>query len=178
MPSRLSRVYMQQAKLVRDRGRAAASRAFMALPAVDDDHFEEWLDGVRPVTNATSTASASLAQAFIYSAAVVVIYHALDASKYTQEQIGVTPFGDRYRDPFIGFYNALGNGKNEEDARAIGASRAGLVVDSDARGASPTMMGDAAARVEAESTRRLRGYARIPEPDACSFCELAATRTY
>jgi hypothetical protein len=178
MTRRLSHVYMTQALALRNRGRAAASRAFLALPAVDDDHFEEWLDDVRPITNGTSSASASLAQAFVYASAAVVVRHVLNPADYTQEQIGVSSFADRYRDPFIGFYGALGKGQSFEDALAVGASRAGLVVDSDAQWAATTMMGDAAGRVEAESDKRVRGFVRVPEADACAFCQDAADRTY
>lgn len=181
MPTRKGlfvRTYMTQAKTLRDRGRAGAAQAFMALPEVNDDHYDEWLDQVRPITNATSSASAQLAQAFVYASAAVVIQHVLNPADYTQEHIGVSSFAERYRDPFIGFYNALGQGKGVDEARDIGASRAGLVVDSDAQWAATTMMGDAAGRVEAETPKRVRGFVRVPEPDACSFCEQVADRTY
>jgi hypothetical protein len=164
---------MQQAKDLRDRGRKAAVARFMALPAVDDDHLGDWLDDVRPVSNGTASSSAQLASAFLAYSAGIVIARAIDGAKYTQDEIGTKPFADRYREPFIATWSALGNGQPFDQAQEAGAARAGLLVDEDAQWAQTTAMHDTEA-VLADEGRTIRFYRRVPEEDACSFCSLVA----
>jgi hypothetical protein len=149
---------MQQAKDLRDRGRKAAVARFMALPAVDDDHLGDWLDDVRPVSNGTASSSAQLASAFLAYSAGIVIARAIDGAKYTQDEIGTKPFADRYREPFIATWSALGNGQPFDQAQEAGAAPA---------------MHDTEA-VLADEGRTIRFYRRVPEEDACSFCALVA----
>lgn len=177
MTSALALRYMSQSKALRDRGRAVAARSFLTLPEYTDETFAEWLAMAGPVSDATAQASAGLASSFLSTATGIGHAGALDVAAYTQAAIGVQPFETRYRDPFIAVWNHLGKGEQPAEARAAGASRAGLIVDEDAQWAASRAMRDTATKA-AEAGRPIRGYQRIPEADACSFCLLVSTRTY
>lgn len=177
MSTALALRYMSQSKALRDRGRTVATRSFLTLPAYNDETFADWLAMAGPVSDATAEASAALASSFLSTVTGIGHDGALDFAAYTQGAIGVQPFETRYRDPFISVWNHLGKGERLDEARAAGASRAGLIVDEDAQWAATRAMRDTATKA-AQAGRRVHGYRRIPEARACSFCRLVASRPY
>lgn len=153
--------YQGQLAIVQARTMAAARSAFAGLDGYDREHVAEYERRIRPAMTAGKVAAVRLATG---TAALLLgrAAPAIDPAK--------VPVELEARGPFLQMWHAFSEGRPYVEALAAGLGRAeddasDLVVSSGRLGVG----------LASEGHER---FVRVPEPDACDWCEMVAEQTY
>jgi hypothetical protein len=172
----------------------AAAAAWLGLGSYDEEDVPRFLARVVPVILAAQRQSVALTVAFLASAigrrpAPVQVEQLVGAAirTATPEVIAASQRGGLalapdatgvppqivYRRPFVGVWNALGEGTPWADAVDAGRERVAGTAAFDVQNAMRHTL-----RAVGEADDLILGYRRVPDSDACPLCVLAAGRRY
>lgn len=143
----------------------AVAAAWAGLPGYDEVDVDPFVAQAVPLVLAGQRQSAALTEAFL-ARALGRRPVGLDLN----EVVGAaarngTPPEQVYRRPFVTVWTALNTGVQWEQAVASGLARAASTAEMDVQLASRATYGS----VEA-ADNRIRGYRRVADADACTFC--------
>lgn len=167
MSTPLARAHITAQEKLRALAVLGVSNVWASLPAYDEANVAQWLARVLPIVEAAQRQSVSLTEAFL-------------ARSLGRGPIGVPPAGligagvrngappaDVYRRPFVTVWTALGAGTAWADAVHAGLARARETAAMDVQ-LSRRATYAAVQGVDG----RIRGYRRVADGGACSFCQL------
>lgn len=164
MTSKLDAAYNRRQLQLRQRAVDTLSRAFVERDDFDDE--AGWLDEAAPIAQGGTSSAAALASAWIaYKIGTKVV-------ELSERATNPYQFADRYATPLQAALAVMAGGGDRPAALEAGAKRAGDVLDVDMQ-----WSGVHGAREQGKASGVTR-WRRVPEPEACELCTLAADRIY
>lgn len=148
---------------------AGVAAAWAGLPGYDDGNLGEWLSGVLPLIAAAQRQSVSLTEAFL-ARALGRAALGVDPATLTGAAVraGAAP-EDVYRRPFVTVWTALKAGTAYDQAVAAGLARATGTATMDVQLAHRATL-----QAVQDRDPMIRGYERVPDAGACSYCQALA----
>jgi hypothetical protein len=162
--TKLDAAYNRRQIQLRERATGALHRLFVERD--DFDNEEAWLEEAAPIASGGTSSAAALASAWI---AYTLGTKAVELSDRATQPY---KFEDRYGTPLQAALAVMSNGGERAAALEAGAKRASDVLDVDMQ-----LSGVRGAREQGKANGVTR-WQRIPEPEACELCTLAADRVY
>lgn len=143
----------------------AVAEVWKTLPAYDEADVGAWLARVQPIVLAAQRQSVAVTNAYL-ARALERQPVAVDPSRIigAAARNGAAP-AEVYRRPFVTIWTALKAGTPYADAVAAGLARATSTAATDVQLAARGTF----AAVQAADPR-IKGYRRVPDAGACSFC--------
>lgn len=174
MPSsQLAAAHIEGQRRLRVRAARAAQLAWESLDSYNEDDLGPWLNLILPLVLGSQRSSALLTNQFLASA--------VDRRPLPVPIAEVTGAAVRngtdpttvYTRPFVSVWSELKQGKAWEEAVKAGMDRATSAVQTDTQ-----LSMRATLQVVGSKDDRILGYQRVPDGDACTFCQLIAGRRY
>jgi hypothetical protein len=162
--SRLADAHITAQERLRGLVEAAVTRAWAGLPGTDDADVAGWLATVVPIVTTGQATSVALTDAYLAQAlqrppAGIV---AADIIPGLRGGVGAD---EVYRRPFVTLWTALKDGRRYEDAAAAALARATSSAAMDVQLASRATF-----QAAQDADPAIRGYRRVPDGGACTFC--------
>lgn len=157
---------------LRDRVEQTAGQMWQRLGSYNEPDVERWLAQVVPLIHAGQSQAVTLTDAYL-ARALDRQPVGLDPQTVIDAARNGVPATEVYRRPFVDVWGGLKDGKQWQEAVALGLERATSAAAMDMQLAMRT-----AARDIGESDSAIRGYMRVPDAGACDFCQLVAEQTY
>lgn len=173
MSRQLAEAHIRAQKRLRDAAVRAVSTAWQQLPAYNEQDVPRFLNMAIPAVTAAQRQSALVTNAYL-ARAIRRPVAPLDVAAVTGPAVRAgTPPEEVYRRPFVTVWTSLKAGNQLEDAIAAGLARA---AGSAAMDVQLTMR--ATLQYVGMREDRILGYARVPDGDACNFCQLISGQRY
>lgn len=170
----LDRRYQEAYAGIRARAAAAIAAAWAGLSSYDEADVAPFVDVAVPAVLAGQRQVVAVANAYLARATRTQVANLPIPTLIGSGVRGGTAPADVYRRPFVTVWTALKNDTPWEDAVKSGLERAASTAETDI-----ALSNRAAAVAYAErSSARIIGWERVPDGDACDFCELASTQSY
>lgn len=165
MSTALARAHITAEARLRALVTQAVGVAWSGLPGYDEDNVDQFLSTAVPIVRAGQRQSIAVTEAFL-------------ARTLGRRPVGIVPdeildrlrngaeLDDVYRRPFVTVWTSLKENGLYDQAVAAGAARATSTAAMDVQLAMRGTM----ARVQEVDTS-IRGYRRVADPGACTFCQ-------
>ncbi len=173
MASQLATAHIEGQRRIRARAARAAQIAWESLSSYDEDDLRLWLTLILPLVLGSQRSGALLTNQFL-ARAVGRQPLPVPLPEVTGAAVrnGTDP-RTVYTRPFVSVWSELKQGKQWNDAVAVGMDRATSAIQTDAQ-----LSMRATLRVVGGKDDRILGYQRVPDADACPFCKMIAGRRY
>lgn len=173
MSRQLAEAHIRAQKRLRDAAVRAVSTAWQQLPAYNEQDVPQFLNRAVPAVTAAQRQSALVTNAYL-ARAIRRPVAPLDVAAVTGPAVRAgTPPEEVYRRPFVTVWTSLKAGNQLEDAIAAGLARAAGSAAMDVQLTMRATLQDVGMRED-----RILGYARVPDGDACNFCQLISGQRY
>lgn len=165
--------HIEAERRLRDQTATAIAQAWTQLPSYDDTDVPSFLARAIPVVLAAQRVSAALTNAFL-GQRLGRQPLPLDLAQLVGAAVrnGAAP-EDVYRRPFVTVWSSLQDGVDHADAVLAGLERATSTAMMDVQ----LTMRQTLVQV-GELDERIVGYQRVPDGDACEFCQLVSGMRY
>ena len=161
MATPLVEAHIRGEKRLREIAILAVTRGWRNLPAHNEANLAQFFSAVLPVVQSAKRSSVVLTAAYLARAAERQP-EGLDVDDILSRLRNGVPAEEVYRRPFIGMWQALGEGQTYADAFEKGLARAVSTAAMDVQ---------LAMRGTAEALDTGYGYVRVADGNACAFCQ-------
>jgi hypothetical protein len=151
----------------------AAGFAWTALPSYQDNVVDDWVSNVSSVMAIAQDRAAALTEAFLarrLGRQPLGVNRALVTGPAVR---GGVPLEEVHRRPFVTVWSALQAGTDWDDAVAKGLARVTSTAATDVQ-----LSMRATLRSVGEQDDLILGYRRVPDGDACTFCQTVSGQRY
>lgn len=173
MSTQLAHAHIEAQRRLREIASTLVASVWAGLPGYDEENVDQFLKQAVPLALAAQGQSVSLTEAFLARA---IRRQPLGVDRAALIGAGAragTPPEQVYRRPFVTVWSALQAGSQWDDAVSQGLARATSTAATDVQLAMRGTL-----REVGEADDLILGYQRVPDGNACNFCQLAAGQRY